>query len=128
MPLFGSSYNGPQEVHYLFVDGGALREYIKNLAERYFDAQVFDLDFHALAKGFTKTFYYDALPVREYGEGEEDYNQRISKQKSVLDTAASTDGVHVYEGDARRRKKRGLEQKKVDVMLTVDIRQLADDP
>lgn len=29
--------------------------------------------------------------------------------------------MHVYEGDARTRKRRGLEQKKVDVMLTVDM-------
>src|ERR1700758_3378597 len=34
----------------------------------------------------------------------------------------STDGVHVYEGDVRKRRhKGGLEQKMVDVMLAVDM-------
>jgi hypothetical protein len=39
----------------------------------------------------------------------------------VFGAASSTDGVHVYEGDARRRQRRGLEQKMVDVMLAVDM-------
>jgi hypothetical protein len=39
----------------------------------------------------------------------------------VFTAAASTDGVHVFEGYARSRKRRGLEQKTVDVMLAVDM-------
>lgn len=66
-------------------------------------------------------FYYDALPVREDGEAEKDHEMLVKPQKDMLDAVASVDRVHVYEGDARRRRKRGLEQKKVDVMLTVDM-------
>src|SRR5215469_13783160 len=46
----------------------------------------------------------------------------VKPQRELLDSAASVERLHMYEGDARRRRKRGLEQKKVDVMLTVDSR------
>ena len=108
-------------ITYLFVDGGALHGRLQNLSNRFFDKQIFNIDFGRLKHSFSKVFYYDALPVREEHESEVDYEIRIKPKKDVLDRAASTDGVHVYEGDARRRRKRGLEQKKVDVMLTVDM-------
>ncbi|WP_375157929.1 NYN domain-containing protein [Bradyrhizobium sp. RDT46] len=121
MALFGSSYNGPREVHYLFIDGGAMRGRIQNLSNRYFGGVTVDIDFAKVGRNYTKVFYYDALPVREDGETEQDYELRSKPMRDVLDSAANVDGVHVYEGDARRRRRRGLEQKKVDVMLTVDM-------
>jgi uncharacterized LabA/DUF88 family protein len=121
MPLFGSSYSGPKEVHYLFVDGASLFGMLKNVSAKYYDGKSFDINFERLTTGFTKVFYYDAIPVREPGETEETYETRIAPKRAIFDAAASVDGIHVYEGDARRRARRGLEQKKVDVMLTVDM-------
>lgn len=121
MAIFGPGYSGPKEMHYLFVDGGSLRGRLKNWSEKYFGDAILDIDFGKVKGEFTKVFYYDALPVREKNETEVDYNARIAPNKAVLDSAAAIDGVHVYEGDARRRRRRGLEQKKVDVMLTVDM-------
>jgi uncharacterized LabA/DUF88 family protein len=121
MALFGTPYSGPKEIHYLFIDGGALRGRIKNLSEKFFGGAQFDLDFKAIARNYTKVFYYDALPVREPGESEADYETRVAPSKAIFESAANVDGVHVYEGDARRRRKVGLVQKKVDVMLTVDM-------
>src|SRR5262245_3630300 len=119
MPLFGRGYTGPSEVHYLFVDGGYLRGRIETISRTFFQGKTFRLDFTGFANVFTKTFYYDAIPVREDGEHESDYLTRVRPQRELLDSAAAVDRVHVYEGDARRRRKVGLEQKKVDVMITV---------
>jgi hypothetical protein len=118
---YGGAYAGPREVHYLFVDGGALRGRLQNLSNRFFGGVALTIDSSTVAGIYTKVFYYDALPVREDGEAEKDYEMRVKPQKDMLDAVASVDRVRVYEGDARRRRKRGLEQKKVDVMLTVDM-------
>jgi uncharacterized LabA/DUF88 family protein len=111
----------PMATQYLYVDGASLRGRIDNVSRQFFNNAAFDIDFQKLKGGFTKVFYYDAVPVREEGEDEATYDARINPIRAVFDAAVATDGVHVYEGDARRRRRRGLEQKKVDVMLTVDM-------
>lgn len=121
MSGISSPYTGPREIQYLFVDGGCLRKTLEALSERYCPASKIELDFNRLASGFTKVFYYDALPVREANESEGDYTARIAVQENLLNHIRSFDRYHVYEGDARRRPKRGLEQKKVDVMIAVDM-------
>jgi len=94
---------------------------IHNLSAKYFNMQAFEIDFSKMKGGYTKVFYYDALPIREREELEEVHKERIREKTEFLDRVAAVDGVHVYEGDARKRRRRGLEQKKVDVMLTVDL-------
>jgi uncharacterized LabA/DUF88 family protein len=79
------------------------------------------LNYATLASSFTKVFYYDALPVKEQNESEQAYELRIKPQEDLLNYIRSFDRYHVYEGDARRRQRRGLEQKKVDVMIAVDM-------
>ena len=114
-------YTGPKEVKYLFVDGGSLRGKLQNVSNKYFGGEKFEIDFRQLAQGFTKTFYYDAVPVRNEGEAEDAYNARIEPTLAVFNAAASVDGVHVYGGDARQRRRQGMVQKKVDVKLAVDM-------
>jgi hypothetical protein len=63
LSLFGRGYNDPSEVKYLFVDGGALRGKLKNVSEKLFGGIEFKVDFQKLGHGYTKTFYYDAIPV-----------------------------------------------------------------
>jgi uncharacterized LabA/DUF88 family protein len=116
-----SSLVVPTVPQYLFVDGGSLRGRLQNVSSKYFGEKNFDIDFQKLKGGFTKVFYYDAIPVRNEGESETDYHTRTAPIRAVFSAASSTDGVHVYEGDARRRQRRGLEQKMVDVMLAVDM-------
>src|ERR1039457_6699278 len=119
MPLY-SGYGGPNEIRYLFVDGGSLRGKLDNISRDLFQGKKFDLDFTKLVSDFTKVFYYDAVPVQRDGEDEATYNARIRSQRELLDSAAGVDRIHVYEGDARKRRKvGGLEQKKVDVMIAV---------
>jgi uncharacterized LabA/DUF88 family protein len=121
MPVYSSGYSGPREIVYLFVDGGSLRGKLDNVSRAYFNGNSFNLDFTRLVSDFTKVFYYDAVPVRNEGEAEDIYHARIRPQRQLLDSAAGVDRIHVYEGDARKRRKVGLEQKKVDVMIAVDM-------
>ena len=118
---FFAGYTGPKETRYLFVDGGALRSAIDDVSKKYFAGENFQIDFDLLSRDYTKTFYYDALPVRKPGESESDWDIRTGPMQQLLRDASATDGVHVYAGDARDRRGRGLEQKKVDVKIAVDI-------
>lgn len=110
MPLYSPST--PNPVSYLFVDAGALRGHLATVSRRHFGGQLFKVDLAKMVGSHTRVFYYDALPVRERDEDEGTYKARIQTQSEELNAASSIDRVHVYEGDAHRRKKRGLEQKK----------------
>lgn len=70
---------------------------------------------------YTKIFFYDAVPKIEVGEAHEEYEKRIASKVEDLERIGVTSGVHVFEGEAVRRKKRGLEQKMVDVKMAVDL-------
>jgi hypothetical protein len=107
---------------YLFVDGGSLRGKLDNVSRDFFQGRKFNFDFTKLVSDFTKVFYYDAVPVRTDGEDEATYNARIRPQRELLDSAAGVDRIHVYEGDARKRRKVGLQQKKVDVATPKNAR------
>lgn len=124
MPLFGAGYTGPSAISYMFVDAASLRGYTANISRRYFNEFKFQFDLRRMVAGYTRLFYYDALPIKDRGEDETAYRARTAEQRQILEAAAAVDGVHVYEGDAHRRKGKGvggLEQKKVDVMIAVDM-------
>lgn len=120
--MIGGGASPPAHTHYLFVDAASLLGYLEKFSARYFGGEAFAIDFAKLVPGFSKVFYYDALPVRDTNEDEDTYEKRIAPKKLTLESARNTDFVHVYEGDARRRRRRGgLEQKKIDVAITVDM-------
>ncbi len=121
MALSGG-YTGPKEVKYLFIDGGCLRAILDQMASTYADGVALDLDYSKLTAGYSKVFYYDALPGRKRGEDNSTYSVRIAPQQQLLDRLNSLDRFHVYEGDVRRSAaRRGPEQKKIDVMVAVDM-------
>jgi uncharacterized LabA/DUF88 family protein len=107
--------------HYLFVDGASLHSRLQNVANEFFGGETFEVDFERLAQRFTKVFYYDAIPLRDTDEPEDTYLARTQIYRDRHDRANLVNGVHVYEGDARKRRRRGYEQKKVDVMIAVDM-------
>lgn len=107
-------------VQYLFIDGGCLRATPERTLSQYIPDVNCRFDLTSLSSRFSKIFLYDAVSVREPNEPESTYLARIRVQQDMLDAAAQVHGVHVYEGTAHRRQKR-LEQKKVDVMIAVDM-------
>lgn len=113
-------YAGPRETKYLFVDGGCLRQMLDDAAGKYPGFVATHLDFSKLVQGYDKTFYYDSLPPRKNGEDEASHAARVAGQEVFFDSLRAIAGVHVYEGDARRRRKI-VQQKKVDIMIAVDM-------
>lgn len=112
-----------QEISYLFVDAGCLRATLKDISDRYVAGQPLSLDYEGFTRAYSKVFYYDALPAVKDDESREQYEARIAPQLSLLEDLRSRDRFHVYEGDVRRAKSRRdrPEQKKVDVMIAVDM-------
>jgi uncharacterized LabA/DUF88 family protein len=73
----------------------------------------------SLAEGrFQKVFYYDAIPGREHGEEEANYQERVRPFYESFDTIRSLDRVHVELGNIVGKERR---QKGVDVKLAVDM-------
>ncbi|MBB3381351.1 MULTISPECIES: NYN domain-containing protein [unclassified Rhizobium] len=116
-----STANVKHQVTYFFVDAGSLRAHLEQTAQRLFSGQKFEIDYKRLRGDYTKVFLYDAVPVRLHGETDEDYAGRSSFINEELSAASRVNGLHVYTGDARYRKKKGNEQKKVDVLIAVDM-------
>lgn len=109
-------------VKYIYIDGASLRGFAQNVVRKYFGGGEVTFDLSPLLDGYDRGFFYDAFPSKEPDELEEAYLARTQTQRAILERAAQVDRLHIYEGDVRRRsKKRGREQKMVDVMLTVDM-------
>ena len=116
----GRGYTGPREIKYLFIDGGCFRQLIEDTSQRYQSFSLSHIDWLKLVRGFTKIFYYDSLPPRKKKEDEDAFLERVESQETFFNALRSIPGVHVYEGDARRRRKI-IQQKKVDIMIAVDM-------
>lgn len=116
-------YTGPKEVGYLFIDGASLHGRIGNISRQFLNDINLDVDFARLLalSQCAKGFYYDAIPVQDDGEVDVAYQARIAARSQVHDRAQAVQGMHVYEGDARKRRRIGYQQKKVDVMIAVDM-------
>lgn len=122
MSISGGSYFGPKEIKYLFIDGGCLTVCLDRMSATYAGGAVLDLNYGTLTRDYSKVFYYDALPERKSDEDEQAYRARTARQRHLLDRLSSLDRFHVYEGDVRRSfSRRGPEQKKIDVMIAVDM-------
>src|SRR5258708_40372463 len=92
------------------------------MSATYASGAILEVDYGNLTRAYSKVFYYDALPVRKADDTPESYQARITTQRTLFDRLSSLDRFHVYEGDVRRSAaRRGLEQKKVDVIIAVDI-------
>lgn len=104
---------------YLFVDYGCLREALKTFSQRYFGDDT-SLQFRemSLSYGYDKIFIYDALPAQAQEESRADYEARIEARMATVRRLRSLPGFHAPMGDLRGKK---ATQKKVDVMITVDM-------
>ena len=109
-----------RNIKYLFIDGGCLREVLKSVSSDWFDGDPLELDYETFCRSFDKVFYYDALPARNREESSNDYDARVRPQIEHHDHLRGLRGYHVYEGVVHRRR-RVLQQKKVDIKLAVDM-------
>lgn len=121
--MASSPFLGAQEIRYLFIDGGCLRATLNDLSTRYVGGQPLVLDFDGFTQLYSKVFYYDALPARQGDEVNEAFEARVAPQLALHEELRAKDRFHVYEGDVRRARSRRErpEQKKVDVMIAVDM-------
>ncbi|MBY4593104.1 MULTISPECIES: NYN domain-containing protein [Rhizobium] len=106
---------------YLFLDGGCLRARLNDISHRYCEGPPFKINWWSLSAGYEKIFYYDALPARKPSQSDEDFEVERQEVEQLHAKLATFDRFRVNEGDTRYRKGRGLEQKKVDVMIAVDM-------
>ena len=118
----GYNPNGIEKVKYLFIDGGALDSTLQQFSNELFDGLPIEIDYLSLAKGFQKVFYYDSLPAQKKNEEDANYRERLKPTIKLFNHLRSLDRFHLYEGTARfRNRKRGQEQKQVDIMIAVDM-------
>lgn len=106
---------------YLFIDGACLRARIEAVSDLYCDGATLQMNWWGPSGGFQKVFFYDCLPARRPNQTEEDFEAAKAVVEAQHAQLATFDRFRVNEGDTRYRKGRGLEQKKVDVMIAVDM-------
>jgi len=109
----------PFPMTYIFIDGASLTEAMASLADVFFDSQPLAINWTSLRAMNRKAYYYDAIPLQTQEEDENAYATRTAPKRAELATIERQGGYHVRTGDVRRRKK-GNEQKMVDVQLSVD--------
>ncbi|TIN18946.1 MAG: NYN domain-containing protein [Mesorhizobium sp.] len=109
---------------YAFVDGSALLSLIES-ARTYFgigaDAAFNFGRFFLYEARADRIFFYDAFPDRKPGMDEATYQALLEKSQALFDQMNSYSGIHVKNGVARFRPKRGQEQKGVDILLAIDV-------
>jgi uncharacterized LabA/DUF88 family protein len=105
---------------YLFIDGGYVQKRYTDAVRAWF-GDGGEIDFPTLIRSCPagRSFYYDCLDEeRRAGEAEADHLARIEKQKVRLNKVREAHGCHIRLGVLKGRNRR---QKKVDIMLAVDM-------
>jgi uncharacterized LabA/DUF88 family protein len=110
-------------VPYLFVDGHYLEQHFtKHMQDFYGEVpQFFFEQFRAVLEA-DRVYYYDAIDY-EIGPTETaaERDARVAIREAYLDIVDRVPGFHVRDGRVRRyNRRRGREQKGVDVQLAVD--------
>lgn len=106
---------------YLFLDGGCLRARLREVSASYCDGQPLKINWWGPSGGYRKIFYYDALPAKRPSQSQDEHDADRREVEDLHARLATFDRFRVNEGDTRYRRGRGLEQKKVDVMIAVDM-------
>jgi uncharacterized LabA/DUF88 family protein len=120
--IYNPPPDGLTKIRYLFIDGGCLDSVLATFSKELLSDQEIEIDYSRLAQGYHKVFYYDCLPDKKTGENDSVYQNRIKPKIDLFNKLKSLDRFHVYEGTARfRDKRRGQEQKQVDIMIAVDM-------
>jgi|SRR5262249_8687979 len=117
------SYNQSMPLaRYLFVDGRYLRaDYSRTIREWFGNDG--EIDFVQVKNHFgaDKMFYYDCLDDQQHpGESASDFASRVAKQEEEFNKIQRISGSHIRLGSITGTK-RNKRQKKVDILLAVDM-------
>lgn len=117
----GASRNVAAVTKYAFVDGGFIDAMVRRTSD-YFAADLgrTKIDYRAIAGGYQRTFYYDALPSQKEKESNEEYERRVIGKREQFELVNRTPFMHVREGLTRGQNKT-LRQKGVDILLAIDV-------
>lgn len=109
------------EPSYLFVDGACFSEYVRKISEEFSCSQLPEINWIAFRDSNRKAFYYDAVPLKKPTENDSEFESRRSAKEDELAKIERQAYFHVRTGVAKfNKKRRGNEQKMVDVNLAVD--------
>lgn len=110
---------------YLFVDGGNFWKLLEGFSQTYHDGSRLAVNWNSVRSAHRKVYFYDAVPVQSEAEDDNTYGARIAHKLAELSEIERSPGFHVRSGDVRNGgKRRGNEQKMVDVQLAVDALQM----
>lgn len=122
MPILGSSGGGGDKKRekYVFIDAASVAHSFDKFAEGVDGKRFKELDLQKLFIG-QRIFYFDALPIKDENESEQDYNSRANPIEEWFAAVEKLPLFHVYTGLQKNRKKKGKEQKGVDVLLAAKV-------
>ena len=116
---------------HVFVDGGYLRQVFRGFRNRYNGR---DLEMHLAGlqsalgayshspRRIDKLFYYDCFDEsKRQNETDEQHGARITADSRFRESIRLQPGWHVREGRLAGSRKEGRSQKRVDVLLTVEM-------
>ncbi len=107
---------------YMFIDGAFLRAQIISAQEVYELDENVDIDYSELLRGVSRAFFYDSYPSKKPQESEKEHHNEIFKTEVLFKKIGSTPNLHVKTGLSRyQKRKRGAEQKAVDILLAMDM-------
>ena len=106
---------------YMFVDGASLVQAAEAFVAEHIGPDIRpEIAFQRMADWYEKVFYYDAVPVTNESSPDSD-KSKAETSRALLSAIDGMPKYHVFEGEARRRRGKGLEQKQVDVRIAVDM-------
>ncbi len=114
------------ESTYMFIDGAFLQRQISSARKSYDLDENVDIDYSKLIRRASRAFYYDSYPSEKPEQTEEAHIEEFRKTEILFDKIGTIPNLHVRHGMSRyQKRKRGAEQKAVDILLALDVYQHA---
>lgn len=120
----GGSSPVMKPVKYLFVDGAYFLKIAQNVARAVDPSLDYlsTINFSVISHPYDRSFYYDSYPP----ENAVDYESKRSQKEILFETINLTPNFRVNYGASKNwNKRRGVEQKGVDVLLAIEVFQHA---
>ena len=111
-----------RETVYMFIDGASLQAQIDSTRRIFELSEDKDIEYSELISSANRAFYYDSYPSRKPSQSDEDYDAEFKKSEDLFKKISATTNMHLKTGLSRYdKRKRGREQKAVDIILALDM-------